>query len=80
MSYGANAGYAINPARDLGPRLLALAAGWGQTAIPGNGVGFSGYFWIPIVGPLVGGVVGILLYGFFIKNVLERRGVPEAAD
>jgi len=80
MSYGANAGYAINPARDLGPRLLALAAGWGQTAIPGNGVGFGGYFWIPIVGPLVGGVVGILLYGFFIKNVLTARGVPEATD
>jgi glycerol uptake facilitator protein len=80
MSYGANAGYAINPARDLGPRLLALVTGWGQTAIPGNGVGFSNYFWIPIVGPLVGGVIGILLYGFFIRNVLVTRGVPEATD
>jgi glycerol uptake facilitator protein len=80
MSYGANAGYAINPARDLGPRLFALVAGWGQTAIPGNGVGFSGYFWIPIIGPLVGGVIGILLYGFFIRNVLIGRGVPEATD
>jgi glycerol uptake facilitator protein len=80
MSYGANAGYAINPARDLGPRLLALVTGWGQAAIPGNGVGFSNYFWIPIVGPLVGGVIGILLYGFFIRNVLVARGVPEATD
>ena len=78
MSFGANAGYAINPARDFGPRLLAWFAGWGQTALPGNGVGFSNYFWIPIVGPLVGGIVGVLVYDFFIKNVLVARGVVEA--
>jgi glycerol uptake facilitator protein len=80
MSYGANAGYAINPARDLGPRIFALIAGWGQTAFPGNGAWFSGYFWIPIVGPLVGGVIGIVLYTYFIRNVLVARGVPEATD
>ena len=78
MSFGANAGYAINPARDFGPRLFAAIAGWGQTALPGNGVGFSNYFWIPIVGPLVGGVIGILVYDFVIKGVLLARGVREA--
>ena len=78
MSYGANAGYAINPARDFGPRLFAAIAGWGQVALPGNGGGFSNYFWIPIVGPLVGGVIGILVYDFFIKNTLVARGAPEA--
>lgn len=78
MSYGANAGYAINPARDFGPRLFAAIAGWGQVALPGNGTGFSAYFWIPIVGPLIGGTLGILVYDFFIKNVLVARGVPEA--
>jgi len=78
MSYGANAGYAINPARDFGPRLFAAVAGWGQAALPGNGNGFSNYFWIPIVGPLVGGVLGILVYDLFIKGVLVARGVPEA--
>jgi len=78
MSFGANAGYAINPARDFGPRLFAAIAGWGQTALPGNGVGFSNYFWIPIVGPLVGGVIGILVYDFVIKGILVARGVTEA--
>jgi glycerol uptake facilitator protein len=78
MSYGANAGYAINPARDFGPRLFAFIAGWGQVALPGNGPWFSNYFWIPIIGPFVGGTVGILVYDFFIKNTLVARGVPEA--
>src|SRR5437870_163031 len=80
MSYGANAGYAINPARDFGPRLFAFVAGWGKTALPGNGVGFSNFFWIPIIGPLIGGVVGVVLYDFVIKAVLLARGVPEAKD
>jgi glycerol uptake facilitator protein len=78
MSYGANAGYAINPARDFGPRLWAFIAGWGQVALPGNGAGFSNYFWIPIVGPFVGGVIGILVYDLVIRNTLVARGVPEA--
>jgi glycerol uptake facilitator protein len=78
MSYGANAGYAINPARDFGPRLFAFFAGWGKVALPGtfnNGAGFafSNYFWIPIVGPLIGGTVGILLYDLFIGDVLHAR-------
>jgi glycerol uptake facilitator protein len=78
MSYGANAGYAINPARDFGPRLFAFFAGWGNVALPGNGAGFSNYFWIPIVGPLIGGVIGIVVYDFFIKNALIARGAAES--
>ncbi|GHG48157.1 aquaporin [Sinomonas cellulolyticus] len=74
MSFGANAGYAINPARDLGPRLLAWAAGWGQVAMPGTVEGsFSWYFWVPIVGPLIGGVIGVLVYDWFIGDVLHAR-------
>ncbi|MFG2134433.1 MIP/aquaporin family protein [Streptomyces sp. NPDC048751] len=80
MSYGANAGYAINPARDLGPRLFTWAAGWRDLAMPGNLSGaFSSYFWIPIVGPLIGGVIGVLVYDLFIGDVLHIRaqeGVP----
>lgn len=62
LSFGTNAGYAINPARDLGPRVFALIAGWGHIAFPGQFQWFSNYWWIPIAGPLVGGVVGIVVY------------------
>jgi glycerol uptake facilitator protein len=78
MSYGPNAGYAINPARDFGPRLLAYFGGWGQVALPGTyhatlGPNFTAYFWIPIVGPLIGAVIGVLLYDLFIGDVLYAR-------
>jgi glycerol uptake facilitator protein len=77
MSYGANAGYAINPARDFGPRLFAFFAGWGKVALPGTynagGLTFSSYFWIPIVGPLIGGVLGVIIYDLFIGDVLHAR-------
>jgi glycerol uptake facilitator protein len=77
MSFGPNAGYAINPARDFGPRLIAWAAGWGHVALPGSYStpiwSFSSYWWIPIVGPLVGGVIGVLVYDLFISDVLYAR-------
>ncbi|MEU5594292.1 MIP/aquaporin family protein [Streptomyces sp. NPDC020298] len=73
MSFGTNAGYAINPARDFGPRLLTWLAGWQSLALPGDGPWFSNYFWIPIVGPLVGGVIGVLVYDLFIGDVLHIR-------
>jgi glycerol uptake facilitator protein len=76
MSYGANAGYAINPARDFGPRLFAWMAGWGDVALPGTVEGsFSWYFWVPIVGPLIGGIIGVLIYDLFIGDVLHSRGL-----
>lgn len=76
MSFGANAGYAINPARDFGPRLFAWSAGWGRVALPG----VNSYFWVPIVGPLVGGVVGALVYDFCIGGVLKARATAQSAS
>jgi glycerol uptake facilitator protein len=73
LSFGTNAGYAINPARDLGPRLFTYVAGWDRLAFPGAGQWFDNYWWIPIVGPLIGGVVGIYVYDFFIGGVLAAR-------
>lgn len=65
MAFGLNAGYAINPARDLGPRLFTAIAGWGGQVFTANNY----YFWVPIVGPLIGGPLGALVYDWFIgKN------------
>ncbi len=77
ISIGANAGYAINPARDFGPRLFAYFAGWGKIAIPGTFQWFSNYMWIPIIGPLVGGPLGACIYDFLIREQLvEPEVVP----
>jgi len=76
-SFGTNAGYAINPARDLGPRLITYIFGWGQLSFPGHFQYFDHYWWIPIAGPLVGGVVGILIYDFLIGHSLRP---VEASD
>lgn len=56
---------AINPARDFGPRLWMAVAGWGPTAIPAGG-----YFWVPIVGPLLGAVVAGLVYDGLVRTHL----------
>jgi glycerol uptake facilitator protein len=80
ISFGANSGYAINPARDLGPRLLAGIEGWGANAVPGDYGPISFYMWVPIVGPLVGAAIGALVYDFFIRDVLIARGRTEQPD
>ena len=73
MSFGANSGYAINPARDFGPRIFAWIQGWGDIAVPGDYGNVNSYMWVPIVAPLVGGLVGAVVYNFFIHNVLRAR-------
>ncbi len=57
FSLGGTTGYAINPARDLGPRLAHAIL-----PIAGKGDSDWGYAWIPVVGPLVGGAIGALLF------------------
>jgi glycerol uptake facilitator protein len=56
LSLGGPTGYAINPARDLGPRIMHFVL-----PIPGKGTSDWAYSWIPVVGPVVGGVIGALL-------------------
>lgn len=75
LSFGANSGYAINPARDLGPRLVTWIYGWKEIAVPGDYGNVNTYMWIPIVAPLLGGMIGAFLYEFFIGNVLAARGI-----
>ncbi|RAQ98469.1 MIP/aquaporin family protein [Thermogemmatispora tikiterensis] len=72
-SFGLNTGYAINPARDFGPRLwIALVSG--GASLSANNY----YFWIPIVAPLLGGVVGAFIYDFTVGKVLEARGLAKS--
>ena len=68
MTFGFNAGYAINPARDFGPRLFTALAGWGGEVFTAG----NGWWWVPIVGPLVGGVLGGAIYDAFITRHLPK--------
>ncbi|GAC1423749.1 MAG: MIP/aquaporin family protein [Ktedonobacteraceae bacterium] len=74
-SFGLNTGYAINPARDFGPRLwVALVTG---------GASFSAnsyYFWIPIVAPILGGVAGAFIFDYTIGRVLAAKGLMKSGD
>ncbi|XP_064646833.1 aquaporin-7-like isoform X2 [Lineus longissimus] len=63
LAFGSNCGYAINPARDLGPRIFTALAGWGGAVFS-----FRGYnwFWVPVVGPIVGAILGALTYQIMV--------------
>jgi glycerol uptake facilitator protein len=80
MSWGANSGYAINPARDLGPRILAWMMGWGDAAFPGAQGNLDAYWWVPVVAPIIGAVIGAALYVFTIEDVLKARHKHADAD
>ena len=78
ISFGANSGYAINPARDFGPRLFAWAAGWGKLAMPGDYGWVNTYFWVPIVAPLIGAALAVPVYDIGVRKILIAR--QEAAE
>lgn len=63
-SFGFNTGYAINPARDLGPRLFTAVAGWGGEVFTAA----NGWWWVPVVAPCVGAVAGGWLYDACVGN------------
>jgi MIP family channel proteins len=69
MCFGYNAGYAINPARDFGPRVFTALAGWGSEVFRAG----NGWWWVPIVGPLLGGVLGGFVYDVFITRRHPRQ-------
>lgn len=74
-SFGLNTGYAINPARDFGPRLW-IAIVTGGASISSNNF----YFWIPIVAPLAGGVAGAFIYDFTIAKVLAAKHLKKSEE
>ncbi|KAK3608180.1 hypothetical protein CHS0354_034135 [Potamilus streckersoni] len=76
MTLGLNCGYPINPARDLAPRIFTAIAGWGDAPFK-----FRDYnwFWVPIVGPLLGAILGAFLYQLCVgfhwpkEEILETK-------
>jgi len=71
VAFGFNAGYAINPARDFGPRLFTALAGWGGGVFTAG----QGWWWVPIVGPTLGAVIGAAAY-----DVCVGRHLPASGD
>jgi glycerol uptake facilitator protein len=82
MAIGANAGYAINPARDFGPRLASWLTGFSTAWQDASG---NFYAWVPILGPLIGGPLGAYIYDWFVgRNAAltepEVGRVPEQPE
>jgi len=63
-TFGFNSGYAINPARDFGPRLFTAVAGWGGDVFRAG----NGWWWVPIVAPCVGAILGGWAYDVFVGD------------
>jgi glycerol uptake facilitator protein len=74
MSFGGMHGYAINPARDFGPRLFTMVAGFRNNGIS-NG---DRIWWVPVAAPLLGGLVGAAVYDFGIRRFLPRTAATES--
>lgn len=68
MSFGGMHGYPINPARDLGPRLFITLAGFRNNGLTDS----TNVWWVPVVAPLVGGLVGAAFYDFGIRRFLRN--------
>lgn len=66
MGFGGLHGFAINPARDFGPRLFTVAAGFKNNGLT-DGIRV---FWVPIVGPLMGGIIGAAVYDLGVRRFL----------
>ena len=62
----------LNPARDLGPRLVAWLAGWGGAAFPDD---VGGFFWVYVLAPLAGGVIAALFFVRMLEPLMQRSKV-----
>lgn len=71
-SWGNLTGFALNPARDFGPKLFAWMAGWESVALPAP----AGYFWVPLIAPVLGGLFGGLVYDSMVRRYLKKPISP----
>jgi glycerol uptake facilitator protein len=72
LGLGGTTGYAINPARDLGPRIMHAVL-----PIAGKGSSDWEYAWIPVVGPLIGGALGWAVYYYGITEFVAKALAPK---
>jgi glycerol uptake facilitator protein len=70
LGWGSNAGYAINPARDFAPRLASWLTGYQDAWFSANGAEL--YFWVPIIAPIIGGLIGGALFVYGIEKFLPE--------
>ncbi|TNN11179.1 Aquaporin-9 isoform 2 [Schistosoma japonicum] len=77
-SLSLNIGIAINPARDLGVRIVLSLFGWGIQAFKANNY----YFWLPLIGPYIGAIIGLLIYELIIclYSPLPKMNYPKSPD
>ncbi|KAJ8363467.1 hypothetical protein SKAU_G00122980 [Synaphobranchus kaupii] len=80
LSMGFNSGYAVNPARDLGPRLFTALAGWGKEVFTAK----SYWFFVPIFAPFLGTFIGVLVYqlmvGFHVEGEAREKTAEEEEE
>ncbi|MEQ2233473.1 Aquaporin-3 [Ilyodon furcidens] len=73
LSMGLNSGYAVNPARDFGPRLFTALAGWGSEVFTAG----QGWFLVPLCAPFIGATIGTIVYqlmvGFHVEGEVRDR-------
>ncbi|WP_413738136.1 MIP/aquaporin family protein [Sodalis sp. RH21] len=78
VAIGALTGFALNPARDFGPRLFSFLAGWGDVSLTGGRD--IPYFIIPIIAPIVGACIGAALYRGLIGKLRPGKARDEHSD
>ncbi|MES1906855.1 MAG: hypothetical protein MHM6MM_000083 [Cercozoa sp. M6MM] len=76
LCFGALSGFSINPARDFGARLVALIVGFEEHAFPGR----RDDMWVYWVGPLVGGVIGVAIYDYFLASAIDKLPAPPGEE
>ena len=74
MAWGTLAGYAINPARDFGPRLASFITGYSTAWVDQNG---TPYWWLPIIAPIIGGLIGGALFKYMIDRYIPADDAPQ---
>ena len=60
----------LNPARDLGPRIVAYLVGWGDAALP-DAVG--GWFWVYVLAPIIGSSLAALFFKYVLEPINEKK-------